>query len=495
MQRIAISKGGDCLSTAFKNVDTKLTWKCSCGNIWDALPQSIIRGTWCKKCGNKRINQARKLSLEKMKAVAFARGGDCLSLIYENNDKLLKWICEEGHIWYASASHISRGSWCRKCVTAKSRIPITKLHDTAKQKGGKLLSTEYKTNKDFLSWQCNNGHIWKAKANTILSGFWCPICPRFQFYNEEKCREIIQAFTGKLFIKRRFYHNNTILEIDGYCKELNIGFEYNGEQHYSFNRRFHKTLEDLGRQKIRDEVKVQYCNNKNIALIIIPFNIAAKGDEELKHYIFNHLISSGVELNSKPNEITIKNLFNHVKPLEQLNYIAREKGGECLSTEYQGNKIKLKWQCKKGHIWDSKPNDIKDGHWCPICALEIRKYTIDNFKEIAIAKAGKCLSHKYINGKEKLEFCCNKGHHWKAAPKNILAGSWCPKCSLEILHRENKVTIEKIKEMAHKRGGQCLSESYISGQKKLLFKCNNEHIWEEKPYLIKQGNWCPECKK
>jgi Zn finger protein HypA/HybF involved in hydrogenase expression len=49
--KIAISKGGLCLSKEYKNNKTNLEWKCNkCQHIWKARLDRIKSGTWCPKC-------------------------------------------------------------------------------------------------------------------------------------------------------------------------------------------------------------------------------------------------------------------------------------------------------------------------------------------------------------------------------------------------------------------------------------------------------------
>ena len=50
MGRIASEKGGKCLSPAYINASTKLRWECSEGHVWEATPNSIMRGRWCPQC-------------------------------------------------------------------------------------------------------------------------------------------------------------------------------------------------------------------------------------------------------------------------------------------------------------------------------------------------------------------------------------------------------------------------------------------------------------
>lgn len=50
-----------------------------------------------------------------------------------------------------------------------------------------------------------------------------------------------------------------------------------------------------------------------------------------------------------------------------MKMIAKDSGGQCLSSEYLNNSSKLIWKCKNGHIWEATPKNIKKGRWCPFC--------------------------------------------------------------------------------------------------------------------------------
>jgi hypothetical protein len=63
------------------------------------------------------------------------------------------------------------------------------------------------------------------------------------------------------------------LEIDLYCKELNLGIEYNGIQHYIYPNCFHKTKEQFIAQVRRDEFKKRMCNKHKLHLIVVPYKI------------------------------------------------------------------------------------------------------------------------------------------------------------------------------------------------------------------------------
>jgi len=107
--------------------------------------------------------------------------------------------------------------------------------------------------------------------------------------------------------------------------------------------------------------------------------------------------------------------------------IAKKRQGRCLSKEYINSKTKLKWECAKGHIWEAEPTHIKSGSWCPYCAGKYR--TIEDMQKIATSMGGKCLSKKYINNRTKLKWQCRKGHVWETTPMIVKNGAWCPYCS------------------------------------------------------------------
>jgi hypothetical protein len=56
-----------------------------------------------------------------------------------------------------------------------------------------------------------------------------------------------------------------------------------------------------------------------------------------------------------------------------------------------------------------------------------------------------------------------------------------------------KLTIEKMRLLAKKRGGKCLSRVYVNCATKLLWRCRAGHQWKANPNSVQQGSWCPKC--
>lgn len=117
--------------------------------------------------------------------------------------------------------------------------------------------------------------------------------------------------------------------------------------------------------------------------------------------------------------------------------------------------------------------------------------SIDIANKIAKKRNGLCLSKKYVNNNTNLKWSCKYGHKWNATLKHIKNDkSWCPRCHFNNL----KLSIKIAYNIAKKRNGKCLSEKYISCDKKLVWKCKNNHLWKASLSSIKNNKtWCPEC--
>jgi hypothetical protein len=116
--------------------------------------------------------------------------------------------------------------------------------------------------------------------------------------------------------------------------------------------------------------------------------------------------------------------------LEIVKKIALQRNGKCLSEKYIAAKVKLIFECEKKHIFKMTPDLLKQGSWCRKCTGVNNIYTMDDMHKVASKKGGKCLSTKFLGVKVKLKWQCGKGHIWHSAPGNLLGkrDTWCPTC-------------------------------------------------------------------
>jgi len=144
--------------------------------------------------------------------------------------------------------------------------------------------------------------------------------------------------------------------------------------------------------------------------------------------------------------------------IEEMQEIAQERGGKCLSTEYLNSKKKLLWECAYGHHWHSTPLSIKSRKsWCPFCANN-RVFSIEDMRNLAGKHGGKCLSKDYVNVKTSLLWQCEKGHMWKSTAENIKQERWCPHCKKAKIETNSDKSKNPIRQ--HARNGLMFQKDY-----------------------------------
>jgi 16S rRNA G966 N2-methylase RsmD len=123
-------------------------------------------------------------------------------------------------------------------------------------------------------------------AYNYLTGSGCPSCSSYK--SESLCRDIIEEITGYKFPKRRpsvlKQSNGWNLELDGYCEELKLGFEYNGIIHYQECKFISDSFEDI---KKRDNLKKELCKKAGICLIIVPYWYDYKTPKDMRKFLLN----------------------------------------------------------------------------------------------------------------------------------------------------------------------------------------------------------------
>jgi hypothetical protein len=121
LQNFALSKGGECLSTAYVNNRTKILWRCANSHEWEARSINVLKGSWCPTCARANRPKPKKRTLADFQDVATKNGGVCLSTSYPV--KRVKFRCAKGHEWDVLPLNVlNKGSWCRSC-NCKGRIP------------------------------------------------------------------------------------------------------------------------------------------------------------------------------------------------------------------------------------------------------------------------------------------------------------------------------------------------------------------------------------
>jgi len=185
--------------------------------------------------------------------------------------------------------------------------------------------------------------------------------------------------------------------------------------------------------------------------------------------------------------------------IKEANQIALEKNGKCLSSEYINIDSKLDWECQHGHIWKASLYGIKSQKtWCPVCAGILKLDGLNVARKLATDHGGVCMSADYINNKTNMIWKCGRGHVWEATLNAVkTANHWCRKCyELDTLPTQKKLKngLEIAQQLAKAHSGECLSNEYKRSDKKLLWRCKNNHQWCASLSHVRFSNsWCPDC--
>jgi len=431
MHALAQGKGGRCLSKTYVNALTKLNWKCENGHQWWALHTSIQRGSWCRKCFGTEKN-----TIEDMHSMAHAKAGRCLSTVYVNAQTKLNWKCAKGHQWWAQPTSIQQGSWCPKCG-GRQKNTIEDMHSMAHAKAGRCLSTVYVNAQTKLEWECQKGHRWFAVPMSVKQGNWCKRCAtahsaKKRAHSIEMMQQLAAQRGGKCLSAE---YKNSRTHLDWECAS---GHQWRATPD-GFNRgkwcpqcagKQRKTLEDM---------KILASTNGGRCLSDTYINAKTNLLWQCR---------SGHKWWAVPSNVQHGNWCRKCaglekKTIEEMQYLAAQRGGTFLSDSYASSATRHLWQCREGHSWEATPSSIVQGSWCPHCAGLARK-TIDDMVALARARGGKFISLKYRNQHTKTQWECAEGHRWIATPYSITNGSWCPECSRSRSERFVRLNFEQL---------------------------------------------------
>jgi len=264
----------------------KVWWMCSKGHEWAATVNSrnfLKRG--CPYCSNHKVCPDSCLEMINPKLAKewhpTKNGNLTPKNVSSQSNKKIWWICSKDHSWLAAISdRHSKGYGCPYCSNHKVCLDnclITTHPELAKEwhpiKNKKLTPdkiTHGSAKK--IWWVCSKGHEWAAAVYTRSKGTPCPYCSIYQ--TQEKVRKIFEDYFKRDFpiARPRWLVNPKTrrrLELDGYCHELNLAFEYDGEWHYTVHYR--STQKKLELQQYRDALKDELCTRKKVILIRIPY--------------------------------------------------------------------------------------------------------------------------------------------------------------------------------------------------------------------------------
>lgn len=225
---------------------------------------------------------------------------------YSSTNEKVKCRCKKcNRRWETFPQKLLSGCGCDKCKREDARFSF--LQEQGKATISKL--TEMHPNIEFLSEynglkneikcrckKCNS--TFSARADALLKvaeDNACPKC-RTQHYMEDKVIKTLEDWDYTVTRQKKFEDCTYISELrfDGYIEGFNTCIEYDGQGHYKpiqwGNMSKEEAEKELEKNKARDKIKDDYCKEKGIKLIRIPY----WKSEHMEEYLFDELVKNGV---------------------------------------------------------------------------------------------------------------------------------------------------------------------------------------------------------
>lgn len=275
------SKNCSLLSKEYKNNRTKLTIKCSCGEVFERNLSKFKESQKCPKCSKK---STRKHDYDYIKECIERFNYKLLSREYNGADKYILVQCGQGHKPYkVKFSNFHSGRRCPHC--SENYTPtIEEVKAFLSDIGYTCLNNEYKNSRVKLDLICDKGHTIKMTLRDIKSGCRCATC------NTSKGEKRIQEYLKKnnlQYVYDQPYFQNLVsdkgnpLRPDFIIEKEKIWIEYDGEFHYK------DITGNLKTQQYHDKLKDEYAKKHGWKLIRIPYWEFDNIENILNKEIFN----------------------------------------------------------------------------------------------------------------------------------------------------------------------------------------------------------------
>lgn len=262
--------------TDYIDNDSHMLFLClDCSSEWSTSWQSIRAGSKCPTCqGRYSYTQDEVDHILKKEDRGIVRVGD-----YETVKKSIEWRCTRcDHEWVNSWWNVNsnrRGQGCTYCDDP-SRMTNKKVDLFLADNNRKIRRLSgYESKSEQLKWKCLQcKNIWSNSWALIQQGSGCPKC-RPTSKGEVAISEILDHlevnYDTEVWFDDLVHIRYLRFDFGIYNKEgkLECLIEYDGRQH--FKRWSGMTEEQFRDLKMRDKMKDEYCFEKGIDLIRIPY--------------------------------------------------------------------------------------------------------------------------------------------------------------------------------------------------------------------------------
>ena len=521
----------------------KVWWVCEKGHEWEAAVYNrVILKQGCPHCYNEahKVNENNNLQiLYPLIALEWNYNKNAPytpSDVKATSVKKVWWICEKGHEWETTPRSRVNGSGCPYCAPNQSKVSeenslLACFPELAREwnddKNGLFTPDKIRFgSKKKVWWKCALGHEWQAAVSSrtnLSNGRGCPIC--YREYKTSFPEQAVFFYVKHFFDDAISGYISDGFEIDVFVPSLSLGVEYDGMAYHTGKKNEEK-----------EERKNNYCKSKGIKLVRLKEtidNLLVDTDDIIWcHYTPNNaFLNSSIETLlsqylsiSAPDVDVIRDSIviqeQYVCSVKKKSIaalhpnIAKEwhpsKNGS-LKPEFvrvASNK-KYWWLCPNGHEYDMTALNRHNGIKCPYCS---GRRILVGYNDLQacypqIAKQWDYDKNDGITPQEvtagtnrKFWWKCEKGHSWQTSITTRVAGANCPYCgNQKVLQGFNDLATthpQIAAEWDYEKNGDLKPTQVIAyNDKKLWWKCCNEHSYQSTIKRRKLGYGCPECAK
>jgi hypothetical protein len=245
-----------------------------------------LNGAGCPICAG-RGKEGRRTNDEIIALAKKVHGDkyDYSEIDYKNAKTPLKIICpipKHGVFYQTSDNHIRAGYGCPACSKQK-KPTTTEFIELSKEVHGNKYDyslVDYKNAKTDVQIICpkENHGIFQQRPDHHINGAGCPIC------RESRGEKYVAAVLKNLnihFERQKYFKDCKGIKGKKYCRKLPFDFylpefnaviEFDGAQHYN-PILFYGGANAFSLTQQRDQIKNQYCKDKGINMIRIPYTV------------------------------------------------------------------------------------------------------------------------------------------------------------------------------------------------------------------------------
>lgn len=272
---------------------------------------------------------------------------------------LLKQLCEAGYTYerIASELHRSRSSIHNKIIEQNLTEPIHRWTNNDLNKIKTLALSGLYTYGEIAAKIC-------AKPKQVMGVCkykgWNNNVKRSKSLGEDYLGVILNQLYPTYTIKEQFCVGEK-LKLDFFIYELNIGYEYDGEQHSKYNKYFHQSYSDFQDSINRDRQKEILCENLGINIVRIDFTeeLSIELVQQKTHQTDVGIGSLELEEAKQYGGVYSKTTIDALKYQEETKILQKIRRKEYLKSEQHKQQLNRAREYRKQKYQRLK--ELKDG--------------------------------------------------------------------------------------------------------------------------------------